>query len=153
MAPTGPPAAAPTARPVTAPMSDCFEPSARSSPQAYAGHIATPPASAMPSTPARSLELNVVMLSPLVSVRNHSFRVRLPVQRARRRPWECESCTAGMIGGGTGRGEVIAYTGALAHTGIRHAASRLPAPTTAGAARRPDCAPLLHACGPPAPPR
>src|SRR5256885_5504989 len=47
-------------------MSDCFEPSARSSAQAYAGHAVTPPASAMPSTPARSLDVNVVMLSPVL---------------------------------------------------------------------------------------
>src|SRR2546430_9763370 len=47
-------------------MSDCFEPSPRSSAQACAGHTVTPPASAMPSTPARSLDVNVVMLSPVV---------------------------------------------------------------------------------------
>src|SRR5204862_4417441 len=65
-APNGPPAAAPPARPAPPPMSDCFEPSARSSAQAYAGHAVTPPASAMPSTPARSLDVNVVMLSPVL---------------------------------------------------------------------------------------
>src|SRR5204862_8096113 len=63
-APIGPPAAAPTARPVTAPMSDCFEPSPGSSAQAYAGHTVAPPASAMPSTPARNFHVNVVMLPP-----------------------------------------------------------------------------------------
>src|SRR2546427_11916320 len=45
-------------------MSDCFEPSPGSSAQAYAGQTVTPPASAMPSTPARSLDVNVVMLPP-----------------------------------------------------------------------------------------
>src|SRR5438445_760246 len=80
-APRGPPAAAPTASPVTAPMSDCFEPSLRSSPQAYAGQAAAAPASATPSTPARIVDANVVMLPPVPRVRNALVPVRSTVHR------------------------------------------------------------------------
>src|SRR5205807_6640636 len=91
------------ASPVTAPMSDCFEPWLRSSPQAYAGHAAAAPASATPSTPARIVDANVVMLPPVPRVRNALVPVRSTVHRTHASLPCCKKDIAGMLCGETWR--------------------------------------------------
>src|SRR5437762_12602463 len=125
-------------------MSDCFEPSARSSAQAYAGHAVTPPASAMPSTLARSLDVNVVMLSPVLfsaepivpGTATSSAREAAPLVMQKRHGGD--DLWRNMAAGGD-----RLYWRPFRTPEIRHAASRLPAPTTAGVARRPRCSRLV----------